>query len=112
MWGRPLDTMMMNPWYREQFSDALAVVASDQERCGLDILTTGDYHLDDLIRFPRDHLERMLDVEAAVGLEQLKKYAPGVARRRANAAFYASALVPKPGVVLLVPTWENSARAK
>ena len=47
MWGRPLDTMMMNPWYREQFSDALAVVASDQERCGLDILTTGDYHLDE-----------------------------------------------------------------
>jgi len=47
MWGRPLDTMMMNPWYREQFSDAHAVVVSDQERVGLDILTTGDYHLDE-----------------------------------------------------------------
>src|SRR4029450_799023 len=37
----------MNPWFREQFSDAHAVVVSDQERCGLDILTTGDYHLDE-----------------------------------------------------------------
>ena len=47
MWGRPLDTAMMNPWYREQFSDAHAIVVSDQERIGLDILTTGDYHLDE-----------------------------------------------------------------
>ena len=47
MWGRPLDTAMMDPWYREQFTDAHAVVVSDQERCGLDILTTGDYHLDE-----------------------------------------------------------------
>ena len=47
MWGRPLDTAMMDPWFREQFTDAHAVVVSDQERCGLDILTTGDYHLDE-----------------------------------------------------------------
>ena len=47
MWGRPLDTAMMDPWYREQFTDAHAVVVSDQERAGLDILTTGDYHLDE-----------------------------------------------------------------
>ncbi len=47
MWGRPLDTAMMNPWYREQFTDAHAVVVSDQLRCGLDLLTTGDYHLDE-----------------------------------------------------------------
>jgi 5-methyltetrahydropteroyltriglutamate--homocysteine methyltransferase len=47
LWGRPLDTAMMNPWFREQFSDAHAIVVSDQERCGLDILTTGDYHLDE-----------------------------------------------------------------
>ena len=45
--GRPLDTAMMDPWYREQFSDAHAIVVSDQARCGLDILTTGDYHLDE-----------------------------------------------------------------
>jgi 5-methyltetrahydropteroyltriglutamate--homocysteine methyltransferase len=47
MWARPLDTAMMDPWYREQFSDAHAIVVSDQARCGLDILTTGDYHLDE-----------------------------------------------------------------
>ena len=47
MWGRPLDTAMMDPWYREQFSDAHAIVVSDQLRAGLDILTTGDYHLDE-----------------------------------------------------------------
>ena len=47
MWGRPLDTAMMDPWYREQFSDAHAIVVSDQARAGLDILTTGDYHLDE-----------------------------------------------------------------
>jgi 5-methyltetrahydropteroyltriglutamate--homocysteine methyltransferase len=47
LWARPLDTAMMNPWFREQFSDAHAIVVVDQERCGLDILTTGDYHLDE-----------------------------------------------------------------
>ena len=43
LWGRPLDTAMLDPIYREQFSDALAVVVSDQERAGLDIVTNGDY---------------------------------------------------------------------
>jgi 5-methyltetrahydropteroyltriglutamate--homocysteine methyltransferase len=47
MWGRPLDTAMMDPWFREQFADAHEVVVSDQARAGLDILTTGDYHLDE-----------------------------------------------------------------
>ena len=47
LWGRPLDTAMMDPWYREQFADAHAIVVSDQLRAGLDILTTGDYHLDE-----------------------------------------------------------------
>lgn len=46
LWGRPLDTGMMDPTYREQLSDALAVVVSDQERAGLDIVTNGDYFLD------------------------------------------------------------------
>ena len=47
MWGRPLDTALMEPWYRDQFTDAHAIVVSDQERAGLDIMTTGDYHLDE-----------------------------------------------------------------
>lgn len=47
MWGRPLDTAMMDPWFREQFTDAHASVVNEQTRAGLDILTTGDYHLDE-----------------------------------------------------------------
>jgi hypothetical protein len=31
----------MDPVYREQFQDALAVVVSDQQHAGLDILTNG-----------------------------------------------------------------------
>ncbi len=47
MWGRPLDTCMMDTQYREKYNDALATITSDQERAGLDILTHGDLHCDD-----------------------------------------------------------------
>ena len=47
MWGKPLDTCMMDTRFREKFQDALATVLSDQERAGLDILTHGDLHCDD-----------------------------------------------------------------
>jgi len=47
MWGRPLDTCMMDVRFREKFQDALATVISDQDRAGLDILTHGDLHCDD-----------------------------------------------------------------
>ena len=47
MWGRPLDTCMMDVRFREKFQDALAIVISDQERAGLDILTHGDFHCDE-----------------------------------------------------------------
>ncbi len=47
MWGESLDTCMMNVHFREKFQDALAVVISDQERAGLDILTHGDFHCDE-----------------------------------------------------------------
>lgn len=47
MWGRPLDTCMMDVRFREKFQDALSVVISDQQRAGLDILTHGDFHLDE-----------------------------------------------------------------
>ncbi|MBN1341129.1 MAG: hypothetical protein JXQ73_00515 [Phycisphaerae bacterium] len=43
MWGMPLDTCMMDVRFREKFQDALAVVISDHERAGLDIVTHGDY---------------------------------------------------------------------
>ena len=47
MWARPLDTCMMDIRFREKFQDALAVVISDEERAGLDILTHGDFHCDE-----------------------------------------------------------------
>ena len=47
MWGRPLDTCMMDVRYREQFGDALSTVIADQQRAGLDIVTHGDLHCDD-----------------------------------------------------------------
>lgn len=47
MWGRPLDTCMMDVSFREKFQDAYATLISDQERAGLDILTHGDFHCDE-----------------------------------------------------------------
>lgn len=47
MWGKPFDTCMMDIRYREKFQDAMAVLISDQERAGLDILTHGDFHVDE-----------------------------------------------------------------
>ena len=47
MWGRPLDTCMLDVRFREKFQDAMAVLISDQERAGLDILTHGDLHVDE-----------------------------------------------------------------
>ena len=49
MWGRPLDTCMLDIRFREKFQDALAVVISDQERTGIDIFTHGDFHLEQLL---------------------------------------------------------------
>jgi 5-methyltetrahydropteroyltriglutamate--homocysteine methyltransferase len=47
MWGRPLDTCMMDPAYREKFRDAMATIIGDEQRAGLDIVTHGDLHCDD-----------------------------------------------------------------
>ncbi len=47
MWGRPLDTCMLDVRFREKLQDAYATVISDQERAGLDILTHGDFHVDE-----------------------------------------------------------------
>jgi 5-methyltetrahydropteroyltriglutamate--homocysteine methyltransferase len=47
MWGKSLDTCMLDGHYREKYQDALTVVVGDEERAGLDILTHGDLHCDD-----------------------------------------------------------------
>jgi 5-methyltetrahydropteroyltriglutamate--homocysteine methyltransferase len=68
LWGRRLSDAMTDVDYREKFLDAVASVLSDQEQAGLDILTNGDYHLDEdlgglsWLLFPA---ERMLGVSRA-----------------------------------------------
>ncbi len=47
MWGKSLDTCMLDGRYREKFQDAMTVVVGDEERAGLDIVTHGDLHCDD-----------------------------------------------------------------
>lgn len=47
MWGRSLDTCMMDVRFREKFQDAMATLVSDQERAGLDLITHGDLHCDE-----------------------------------------------------------------
>lgn len=59
-----------------------------QEKTPLLNRLTKSYHLDDKIHFPPDAFDRMLDVEAAVGLEQLKKYPRIIERRRTAAKWY------------------------
>jgi dTDP-4-amino-4,6-dideoxygalactose transaminase len=49
---------------------------------------TKAYHLDEKIHFPPDHLDRMLPIEANVGLVQLKRYSGIVERRKKVAEFY------------------------
>jgi len=44
LWGRPLDTGMMDVHFREELVDAPATLVSDEERAGLDTLTHGDLH--------------------------------------------------------------------
>ncbi len=54
---------------------------------------TKSYHLDEKIVFPPDYLIKMHNVEAAVGLEQLKKYDGIIQDRRNKADFYNRELV-------------------
>jgi dTDP-4-amino-4,6-dideoxygalactose transaminase len=49
---------------------------------------TKAYHLDEKIHFPPDNLDRMLPIEASVGLIQLKKYYDIVNKRRKVAEYY------------------------
>jgi perosamine synthetase len=49
---------------------------------------TKAYHLDEKIHFPPDYQDEMLDVEAAVGLVQLRKYPAIIERRRKKAKWY------------------------
>lgn len=59
-----------------------------QERTSLLNKLTKSYHLDEKIHFPPDAFDRMLDIEAAVGLEQLKKYPQIIEKKRRTAIWY------------------------
>jgi len=58
---------------------------------------TRSYHLDNKVHFPPDYLDKMLDVEAAVGLEQLKKYSKIIQYRIQKAKYYNQNLPRKEG---------------
>tara|TARA_A100000171_G_C2137337_1_gene151380 strand:- start:2358 stop:3530 length:1173 start_codon:yes stop_codon:yes gene_type:complete len=68
-----------------------------QEKTPLLNRLTKSYHLDNQIHFPPDYLDQMLDVEAAVGLEQLKKYPRLIQKRRENALCYDRSLPRQAG---------------
>lgn len=85
------------PWLRRIYLLAVTAAFNEtlygltwwlQEKTPLLDRLTKSYHLDEKIHFPPDAFERMLEVEAAVGLEQLKKYPKIIARRRAVAKWY------------------------
>jgi len=58
---------------------------------------TKAYHLDDKIHFPPNYLDKMLNIEASIGLEQLKKYPKIIQDRRENANYYDQNLTRKEG---------------
>jgi perosamine synthetase len=65
-------------------------------------LTTA-YHRDDLVRFPPDYQDAMLDVEAAVGIAQLARLDEFERQRREHARFYLANIRSLDGWVL--PPW-------
>ncbi len=73
MAGRALTECMRDVVFREQLTDAFAAVLVEQERAGLDVLTTGDYfHDEDLggqswLRYP---LERWSGLEGGYPLSE------------------------------------------
>ncbi len=70
-----------------------------QEKTSLLNKFTKSFHLDDKIHFPPDYLDKMLDVEAAVGIIQLSKYSAIVELRKFNANYYNDNLSKNPGWV-------------
>lgn len=79
---RSLSDALVDTRYREELTDAISTVVSDQERAGLDILTNGDYHLDaDLagqswMLYPAERL-RGVSASAALPASDEWVYPPG-----------------------------------
>ena len=70
-----------------------------QERTSLLHRYTKSFHLDEKIHFPPDYLVGMSNVEAAVGLVQLKKYPQIIENRRDLARWYDNNLEREEGWV-------------
>jgi 5-methyltetrahydropteroyltriglutamate--homocysteine methyltransferase len=72
---RPLSSALADVAHRESFVDAVSTVISDQQFAGLDVLTNGDYHLDNDLAgrswfsYPTERLAGMsaYDLDAAAG---------------------------------------------
>jgi dTDP-4-amino-4,6-dideoxygalactose transaminase len=71
-----------------------------QEETPLLNMFTKAYHLDELVHFPPDYRERMLNVEARLGLTQLGKYDRILRLRRQHAEYYEQHLRNVPGLEL------------
>jgi perosamine synthetase len=67
-----------------------------QEKTSLLNKLTKSYHLDEEIHFPPDFKDKMLNCEAAVGLEQLKKYPNIITKRRNKAKTFDERLEKRP----------------
>ena len=83
MWGKPLDTCMMDVGFREKYQDALATIISDEDRAGLDILTHGDLHCDNDVAGRSWHhypLQRWAGFEGDYLREILALYSGNVTR--------------------------------
>jgi 5-methyltetrahydropteroyltriglutamate--homocysteine methyltransferase len=84
--GRPLSTCMKDVVFREQLTDALSTLLTDQERAGLDVLTHGDYFHDEDIgghawhRYPLERWSGLVadrEVDDELAAEFGASFAPG-----------------------------------
>jgi len=102
LWGRSLSDALLDISYREQLLDAVAVVAGDQERAGLDIVTNGDYHLDpDLaglswMRYPLERIDG-LDVRQAVPAIEVQEQPAGTLLAEVSSAWRVPAVAGRIG---------------
>ena len=102
LWGRSLSDALLDISYREQLLDAVSVVAGEQERAGLDIVTNGDYHLDpDLaglswMRYPLERIDG-LDVRQAVPAIEVSEQPAGTLLAEVSSAWRVPAVAGRIG---------------
>lgn len=78
-----------------------------QEKTSLLDRFTKSYHLDNQIHFPPDYLDTMLNIEAAIGLEQLKRY-PQIIQCRRKFARCLDQRLPRRGGWVFPPIVEGA----